>query len=145
MRGFILLVFLFPALAFAREAVIDPYQYQRDQGFSDALLSCEDQTGTENVFVAFKCKGEVRKKYKTDVPKRGSDEYAAQHYSGLTKAQGEEKIKELQAMQQKARENVRREDLQPGEVVAEDFLAEKWWIMEHVLGLDPQRTYIRYN
>jgi len=145
MKGFILLVLLFSSLAFAREVVIDPYSLGREESLKKEVDGCKDRYKGQHFSKNFECQDAVREKFEAEMPKRGSAEYAAQHYGGLTKEQGEAKIKELQAMQQKAREYVRWDDLQPGEVVAEDFLAEKWWIMEHVLGLDPQRTYIRYN
>jgi hypothetical protein len=91
-----------------------------------------------------KCKRELRKRILKESPSRGTNEYSKKVYSGLTEEEAKAKIDELQSLQQKARENVDHEDLQPGEITAGQLMTEKWWIYEHVLGLDPQRLYIRY-
>ena len=144
MKTIAIILLCLPLTVFAREVIIDPYQLERHQNKEAETERCNAIDISENVFARRKCWRDVNTKYKVEFPNRGTNEYAKKVYFGLTKEQGKAKIDELQSLQQKARENIDHGDLQPGEITAGQLMAEKWWIYEHVLGLDPQRLYIRY-
>ena len=142
MKTITMILFCLPLLAFAREVIIDPYQLERYQSKQADEAKCAEHDRSMQRLACYGNLSDV--KYEKEYPGRGSKEYSKKVYSVLTKEQGQVKIDALQALQEKARENVDYEDLQPGEITAGDFLREKWWIYEHVLGKDPERLYIRY-
>ena len=135
------LLLLLPLSALAREPYIDPYTLERDKENKAAYKACSElEFGPR-----FHCGNEVGKRFEDDYPPRGSVEYNEAHYADLTKAEGEAKADELQKLQLRARENVRWKNEKPGELTAGTLMVEKWWILENILELDPQRIYIRYE
>ena len=99
----------------------------------------------QEFYAANRCAAKADKRFEDDYPPRGSVEYNEAHYADLTKAEGEAKADELQKLQLRARENVRWKNEKPGELTAGTLMVEKWWILENILELDPQRIYIRYE
>ena len=135
------LLLLLPLSALAREPYIDPYTLERNKEFSAVYKACLAQ----EFYAANRCAAKADKRFEDDYPPRGSVEYNEAHYADLTKTQGEAKADELQKLQLSARENVRWKNKKPGELTAGTLMVEKWWILENILELDPQRIYIRYE
>ena len=136
-----ILLLLPPLSALAREPYIDPYTLERNKEFSAVYKACLAQ----EFYAANRCAAKADRRFEDDYPRRGSVEYNEAYYADLTKTQGKAKADELKKLQLSARENVPRKSKKPGEITAGTLMLEKWWILENILELDPQRIYIRYE
>jgi len=83
------------------------------------------------------CQRPYQEKAQQQYPRRGTEAYAQKHYSGMSRAQAEQKLIELQKIAQKAGTIM---STKPGEISRKDAEVEGWWIQRNVLKATPTST-----
>lgn len=83
------------------------------------------------------CQRPYQEKAQQLYPRRGTEAYAQKNYSGLSKAQAEQKLIELQKIAQQAGTIM---STKPGEISRKDVEVEGWWIQRNILKATPTAT-----
>lgn len=123
MNQFFIFVWLFSAVAFAQEPLIDPVNVQADKDKKAAIAKeCPNLKAVQ--LATCVSKAGIAKRF----PKRGTIAYSQAAYGGLTETQAKQKYDALEALAPKARSNIYARELIAGEVFIEDLQREMAWI-----------------
>lgn len=113
---------------------VDPDQkkvdLERREFLQQAYKECNDK-GLKTVGEREECLGPAQDKAREKYPRRGTETYAKQKYSDLTKQQAISKLKELHDFYLQVEDNYSK---RAGVVKQSDLVMEGWWIHTNILG-----------